>query len=211
MQSHKGEIMKSKVRFQPLRFALVALVFCSVAVIGAIGTVQSSTTARAASCPTTCGSYTVSGLGSRKQQILNAGASTLDLAVAMEETESMQANYTYGDGKSNDSANFGIFKQNWFMLRTSCSRFSGQSTSQFNNGAVLNSNLSADIACINQGQGHYGTTKWFAGHRDGQSGVNNPNTQDINNYKNAIFWIQSQLNSGHLSDNTRFWVNIPAI
>jgi hypothetical protein len=27
-------------------------------------------TAFAASCPTTCGSYTVSGLGSRKQQIL---------------------------------------------------------------------------------------------------------------------------------------------
>jgi hypothetical protein len=32
------------------------------------------------------GSYTVSGLGSRKQAILNAGGNTLDLAIAMLET-----------------------------------------------------------------------------------------------------------------------------
>lgn len=32
------------------------------------------------------GSYTVSGLGSRKQAVLNAGGNTLDLAIAMLET-----------------------------------------------------------------------------------------------------------------------------
>ena len=42
------------------------------------------------------GSYTVSGLGSRKQAILNAGGNTLDLAIAMLETEKMQTNYVYG-------------------------------------------------------------------------------------------------------------------
>ena len=42
------------------------------------------------------GSYTVSGLGSRKQAVLNAGGNTLDLAIAMLETENMQANYAYG-------------------------------------------------------------------------------------------------------------------
>jgi hypothetical protein len=42
------------------------------------------------------GSYTVSGLGSRKQAILNAGGNTLDLAIAMLETENMSTNYAYG-------------------------------------------------------------------------------------------------------------------
>src|ERR1039458_10334375 len=81
--------------------------------------------AAALTCPSgmSCGSYTISGLGSRKQQVLGAGASVLDLAVAMLETDTMQASsYPYGDGKSGDAANFGIFKQNWYMLRTSCSR-----------------------------------------------------------------------------------------
>ena len=42
------------------------------------------------------GSYTVSGLGSRKQAILNAGGNTLDLAIAMLETERMSTDYSYG-------------------------------------------------------------------------------------------------------------------
>ncbi len=42
------------------------------------------------------GSYTVAGLGSRKQAILGAGGNTLDLAIAMLETEKMTTDYTYG-------------------------------------------------------------------------------------------------------------------
>lgn len=107
------------------------------------------------------GSYTVSGLGTRKQAVLNAGGNTLDLAIAMLETEDMNTDYPYGgfafftfdnmhrqmliyrtlpgDNKSGDSANFGIFKQNWGMLRVCASRagFVGQSASQYNNGAKL--------------------------------------------------------------------------
>lgn len=49
--------------------------------------------ASALTCPSgmSCGSYTISGLGTRKQQVLHAGASGLDLAVAMLETDTMQA------------------------------------------------------------------------------------------------------------------------
>lgn len=42
------------------------------------------------------GSYTVSGLGNGKQAILNAGGNTLDLAIAMLETERMTTDYAYG-------------------------------------------------------------------------------------------------------------------
>ncbi|EEY19718.1 conserved hypothetical protein [Verticillium alfalfae VaMs.102] len=85
------------------------------------------------------GLYSVSGLGARKQAILNAGGNSLDLAIAMLETERMSTDYIYGDNKSNDAANFGLFKQNWGMLRICASRasFVGQSQSQWNNGARL--------------------------------------------------------------------------
>lgn len=73
------------------------------------------------------GHYTVSGLGNRKKQLTACGANVLDLAIAMLEyvirkpdhiqthisissrTERMSTDYTYGDGKSGDSANFVSF------------------------------------------------------------------------------------------------------
>jgi len=35
----------------------------------------------------------------------------------------------------------------------------------------------------------------------------------VNNYKTAVYWIESQLNSSsaNLSNDTRFWVSGPAI
>lgn len=42
------------------------------------------------------GQYTVPGLGARKQAITNAGGTTLDLAIAMLETETMTTDYAYG-------------------------------------------------------------------------------------------------------------------
>jgi len=162
----------------------------------------------------TTGSYTVSGLGARKKQITAAGGTTLDLAIAMMETDNMQTNYAYGDNKSGDSANFGIFKANWMMIRAACSQFSGQTAAEYNNGAALNSDLSADINCRHTSQNHYGEAKWFAGHRNGASGLSNPDTTDINNYKNGVLWLQSQItsNSKYLTDDTRFWIDgIPPI
>ncbi|CRG85396.1 hypothetical protein PISL3812_02470 [Talaromyces islandicus] len=159
------------------------------------------------------GSYTVSGLGVRKQAITSAGGTTLDLAIAMLETDDMNTDYTYGDGKTEDAANFGIFKQNWFMLRTSTSEFNGESTADYNDGAVLNSGLAEDITTRHESQSHYGYDVWFAGHRDGESGVQNPSTDDINRYKSAVEWIQEQLESSstYLTDDTRFWVDVTAI
>lgn len=55
----------------------------------------------------------------------------------MLESEHMTADYAYGDNKQQDSASFGIFKQNWGLLRECCSRFKGQPQSNWNNGAVL--------------------------------------------------------------------------
>jgi hypothetical protein len=47
--------------------------------------------------------------------------------------------------------------------------------------------------------------------RDGQCGLSNDNTADINNYKTGVEWIESQLNNGHLTDNEAFYYDVPAI
>ncbi|KAL8920777.1 MAG: hypothetical protein Q9172_004348, partial [Xanthocarpia lactea] len=128
------------------------------------------------------GSYTVPGLGTRKQAILGAGGNTLDIAIAMLESERISTDYAYGDNKSGDAANFGVFKQNWGMLRQCARRagFVGQRQDQWNNGARLNSDLYADVASRWDCQGFYGYDRWFAGHRNGATGLNNPYTEDIN-------------------------------
>ena len=200
--------MVSKTSFPRLVFALVAVIGMLVA--GGV-TLLHTSAVHAASCPTRCGSYTVSGLGARKQQILNTGGNALDLAVAMEETEHMDTNYPYGDNKTGDASNWGIFKQNWYMLRLSVPQYQPYDASAWQAGAALNNNLSWDIQCRHTSQNYFGIDKWFGGQRDGQTGLNNPYTQDISNYKNAIYWIQSQIDSGHTTDDTRFWVDIPAI
>jgi hypothetical protein len=56
-----------------------------------------SLAAAAFAAPGDRGHYTVSGLGARKQAILNAGGNTLDIAIAMLEDEHMQTNYVYGE------------------------------------------------------------------------------------------------------------------
>lgn len=160
------------------------------------------------------GTYTVPSLGARKREILNAGGGSWDIAIAMLESEHLSTDYIYGDGKSGDSANFGIFKQNFFMLRTSTSQFKKyNSASSYNEGNVLNWNLAQDIKARHESQKFYGAEIWFAGHRNGESGIHNPFTQDITDYKNGVNWIHSQLTSNekYLTDDTRFWIDVVPI
>ncbi|CAG5137571.1 uncharacterized protein ALTATR162_LOCUS154 [Alternaria atra] len=195
-----------------ISFQTIALAFANVAVAAQAA---SSSERQLIAREDKRGSYTVSGLGARKQAILNAGGNSLDLAIAMLETERMQTDYTYGDNKSNDAANFGLFKQNWGMLRVCGSRagFSGQSEGQWNNGAKLNSDIYADVASRWDCQDYYGYERWMAGHRNGATGLGNPNTDDINRYRSAIEWIQGRIDSknDYKSDDTRFWVDVTPI
>ena len=56
-----------------------------------------------------------------------------------------------GDNKSGDSANFGVFKQNWGMLRQYCSNFKGQTAEDSNNGAALKYVVSVPGPFVNAG------------------------------------------------------------
>lgn len=163
------------------------------------------------SCPSgmSCGCYIVSGLGSNKRAYTSAGANRSFLASAMMETEKMDTNYAYGDNKSGDAFNAGATKQNWGMMRQCWSAWRGYGSGSYSVSAAMNSSRSLDVQVYNACRNYFGSN-WFAGHRNGSSGLSNPNTQDINNFKTGYNWTYNQL-SGHECDDVRFWVNIPAI
>ncbi|KAH7366680.1 hypothetical protein BKA66DRAFT_425252 [Pyrenochaeta sp. MPI-SDFR-AT-0127] len=194
-----------------MKFSTIATTLLATSVSGAALPESASFTSLQARQQT--GSYIISGLGQRKRQVTAAGANSFNLAIAMLETERMDTNYAYGDNKQNDSSNFGIFKQNWGMLRVCCSRFKGQSEANWNNGAVLNSNLNADVQCLNECQSYYGRDRWLAGHRNGASGLANPNTQDIRNYINGVSYIEQQLltQPNGLTNDVRYYIYVVPI
>lgn len=73
--------------------------------------------------------------------------------------------------------------------------------------------LNADVGARHECQDYYGIDAWFSGHRNGQTGIENPNTPDIQRYRSAIDWIQGQIESDpvYSSDDTRFWVDVTPI
>lgn len=162
-------------------------------------------------CPSgmNCGCYTVSGLGANKQAYRNAGADRRFLASAMMETELMDTNYAYGDNKTGDAFNAGATKQNWGMMRQCHSEWRSYGANDYAVSGAMNNNRSLDVQIYNECHNYYGN-QWFAGHRNGSSGLANPNTQDINNFRAGYEWTYNQL-AGHECDDVRFWVDIPAI
>lgn len=123
----------------------------------------------------TAGQYEVPGLGERKRLLTAAGGDSFDMAVAMMETESMRSSpegYPFGDvypnkiPKTGDAANFGIFKQNWFMIRHAWRPFKSFGDSQWQTGIALNKDLKLDVNILHASRAFYGDD-WFIGQRQG--------------------------------------------
>jgi len=170
-------------------------------------------------CPTTtppcpagysCGCEIVQGLGKRKQLLRTAGASLAFLASAMMETRGMTTDYPYGDGKTGDSFNAGVAKQNWFLSRKCHRQWRHLSSTAYNTLAVLNKNAKLDTQVYAQCRKQFSKRKFFATHRNGETGFNNPNTEDINKFIASYDWTLKHL-QGHASDDVRFFVDVPAI
>ncbi len=157
-----------------------------------------------------CGCYSIPGLGRRKQEVLAAGGASF-LASAMLETDRLDTNYPYGDNKVGDSFNAGIAKQNWFLSKQCWAPWRGMQPSQYRTMDEMNRDLSLDAAvyaaCINK----FGLRRFMAAHRNGETGFNQPNTFDIDRFIRGFEWTKQQLENGHLDDDLRFWVSLPAI
>jgi glycosyl hydrolase family 134 len=99
------------------------------------------------------------------------------------------------------------------MIRSSTSEFKKYGPEDYNEGSILNIDLKQDIKIRQESENFYGLDKWFAGHRNGETGLNNSDTQDITNYKNGVIWIKKQIESDkkYLTDDTRFWIYVKPI
>jgi hypothetical protein len=169
----------------------------------------------AAACPKegsttlSCGSYAPGGsYSANEKSALNSGGNQTFLAVGMLETSTMDSNYTYGDGKSGDAANFGYMKDNWYSYRTWVPSFKGQSSSQYNNGAKANGNYSNANSYANSIISAAGWTTYWEVHRGGQGRVGVWNS-DTDEYYQGVNWIQQQ--NGTNTGGERYWVSVPAI
>jgi hypothetical protein len=156
-----------------------------------------------------CGCEIISGLGRNKQAYKDAGANLDFLASAMMETKKMDTNYTYGDGKKGFMFNAGATKQNWRMMKQCNTEWKYLGENDYAYSDDLNWNRSFDVQVYKKCRAFWGD-KWFAGHRSGQTGLDNPNTRDNNTFKNAHAWIKKMLQNNQTND-VRFYVrNLPA-
>ncbi|KAL6716239.1 hypothetical protein ACLMJK_005805 [Lecanora helva] len=133
----------------------------------------------------------------RKADLISKGATSQDLAITIQETAcAMNSAYAYGDNKQGDAANFGLFKNNWYTIRTYCSQFAGQQSEDFNNGAVLNTDDAAAIQCQHEQQAGAGD-QWWARQRGGETpgGCSADPTGDI--YRNAVGQITAFIDAGN--------------
>lgn len=165
-----------------------------------------------------CGCYEVPGLAANKQAYLAAGASLNFLASAMMETERMDPkSYPDGDNKTRDAFNAGALKQNWYMMRTSYPAWKNArpalTAADYGRARALNTDRKLDVAVYNAAVKQYGLDRFLAGHRGGQTGLNNPNTEDAKRFIAAYKWTVDRLSSNaeYRTNGIRFWVMIPAI
>jgi hypothetical protein len=165
-------------------------------------------------CPNTakCSCYHVEGLGENKKKLTAAGGTRYDMAAAMMETENMSADYIYGDGKTQDAANFGVCKQNWGMIRQAHPAWRNLGPADYRTGEILNTDRALDMTVLHESQEYFGSL-WWAGHRNGSTGLANPDTDDIRNFKAVMDWTDEQLGRDpmYMTNNVRFAVDVGAI
>jgi len=171
---------------------------------------------------------TFPGLSARKRALVTTGGNLLDLAVAMLETETMDAHeYPDADNKPpGDAACFGIFKQNWGLIRTS-GALSGLTAADWARGRQLNDDLRLDVDVRHASQARLGLDQWFAAHRWGSSGqaafqaaasgsataAQRGLLSDIAGYQGAVEWIGDQFvrDPALRTDDRKVFVRVPAV
>lgn len=168
------------------------------------------------------GVQTVPMTAQRKKALINAGATSRHIAIAMLENEKMDTSYPLYDNKSNDAANFGVFKQNWGVIRATSPRYRGLKATDYARGRELNRNVGLDVTVLKQSIQRYGLTRWLAAHRCGATGLANPNLKAVKQYIGAVNILSEKIAASDrqfgpndyrnlMRSNRRFWINVPAV
>ncbi|KAI4213995.1 MAG: hypothetical protein LQ351_003399 [Letrouitia transgressa] len=139
----------------------------------------------------------------------------------------------YKAPKTEDAANFGLFKNNCACtplpsfrtlshppkiklgipdsnccqiggtIRANCRQFQGQSVSDWRNGAVLNTDDKAAIQCQHEQIENLGEGGFY----EKQRGIPGQG----GSYGNAVGFIRDYLNQGHLEDTWVTYYNLPGV
>ncbi len=168
-----------------------------------------------------CGCFIIDDLGARKAEVLNAavtvGAVPLDfLTSGSFESETYNTDYPFGDvfpdgrSKTGGAANFGITKMNWSMIRRCHPAYAGLNDAAYQRGAEINDDLLLEATIYRECRAFFGIN-WLAGHRNGFGNINNSNTADIRRFIGVYEWLGEMYADGHLTDDTRWYTNVPAI
>ncbi|KAL8740082.1 MAG: hypothetical protein Q9190_007182 [Brigantiaea leucoxantha] len=112
-------------------------------------------------------------------------------------------NYPLGDGKTSDSANWGLFKNNWGTIRLHCSDFKSQTQDQYMNGQVLNDDDAAAIKCQHEQIQELGLQGFY----QAQRGVPGQGEE----YRRAVEYVKGFLDQGHLEDGMVTFYNLHAV
>ncbi|KAI4182705.1 MAG: hypothetical protein L6R41_005821 [Letrouitia leprolyta] len=160
----------------------------------------------------------------KKQQLRNDGATARDLAIAIMETGCAMSGTAYplgdlmpnGQPKTDDSANFGLFKNNFLPeqtiltqiltiggnIRQYCDGFKGKAQSDWQQGQSLNTDDAAAIKCQHAQMDAQGND-WYETQRGRGYGGQE--------YHKAIDFVTDFLNQGHLTDNTVTYYNLHGV
>ncbi|KAL8887129.1 MAG: hypothetical protein Q9205_005915 [Flavoplaca limonia] len=150
-----------------------------------------------------------SGTAGAKQILLDAGAEPMDIAIAMLENGcAFKAAFTIGNNKVDDSAEIGVYRNNWHMLRDHCDHFAGAGPSEWKSrGQELHDDVVLATKCQRQLWSKLGESTYFGLQRGGAS---NPGAGvEYGNYCHKYLdFIQK---GGHLSDNMATYYNVASM
>ncbi|KAL8689858.1 MAG: hypothetical protein Q9218_004567, partial [Villophora microphyllina] len=99
-----------------------------------------------------------------KQALEQAGAQSVDIAIAMLENGcAFVATFGIGNGKTDDSAEIGVYRNNWYMLRTYCDHFKGAAKGDWSNlGQQAHNDVGIATACQVQLWNTLGADQFFS-------------------------------------------------
>ncbi len=163
------------------------------------------------SCPhgLRCGCEQSDTLGRNKRRLVALGASPEFLASAMMETSSLSTDYAFGDNKSYDSFNAGLCKQNWGQSRRCYAPWRRFGPQDYRRMAEMNSNERLDIA-VYRACSVGRQTAFLVNHRGRCPGMS-PNQVRADQQRFIDVWKWTlDLARDHMTDNLRFWVQVPA-
>jgi hypothetical protein len=149
-----------------------------------------------------------------KSAIQKSLGGTLQLAIAMVETANLLSTYDFGDNKQDDAANFGIYKMNWGMIRQCPSAIAIGV-----DAAIVGPKINGDPALATQilleamqmwsinspEPNHPVANNFWAGHRQGSTGLNNVDGADWADIQD--YYLGVQVLKAKCDGDTEIWTS----